>query len=143
MEYRKQAHCTYHTRYHLVFVTKYRRRVLKQGMGQYLIYVLQQVVRRSPEIEILEMETDEDHVHLLTVIPPRMAVSEAVRILKTNSSREMRKKFPFLSIMYDHDEMPLWSDGYFVSTVGCDEATIQRYIQMQGLEDKGQTKFVW
>ncbi len=143
IEYRKQAHCTYHTRYHLVFVTKYRRKVFKTGMGKYLMFVLRQVERKSPEIEILEMETDEDHVHLLTVIPPRMAVSEAVRILKSNSGREMKKKFPFLSTMYEHDDVELWSEGYFVSTVGCDEATIQRYIQAQGREDKGQTKFVW
>ena len=140
MEYRKQAHCTYHTRYHLVFVTKYRRKVLKTGMGKYLVFAMRQVERKSPEIEILEMETDQDHIHLLAVILPRMAVAEAVRILKSNSARMMKHRFPFLSTMYAYDDLGLWSDGYFVSTVGCDEATIQRYIQMQGLEDKGQAK---
>ena len=139
-EYRKQAHCTYHTRYHLVFVTKYRRKVLKQGMGRYMLWTMKQVQKNSPEIEILEMETDEDHVHLLAIIPPRMAVADAVRILKANSSRMMRKKFPFLSKMHQYEDLGLWADGYFVSTVGCDEKTIQRYIQLQGREDKGQAK---
>lgn len=140
IEYRKQAHATYHTRYHLVFVTKYRRKVLKEGMGRYLVSLLRAIEKQSPDIEILEMKTDQDHIHLLVVIPPKRAVSDIVRILKSNSSRFMKRKFPFLSVMYDYDDLNLWSDGYFVSTIGCDEATIQRYIQHQGQEDKGQAR---
>ena len=141
-EYSKQAHCTYHTRYHLVFVTKYRRKVLKPGMASYLQAILKNILRTYPEIDILEMNTDQDHIHLLVSIPPKMSVSYAVCLLKTNSARAMRKKFPFLANMYEHASLGFWSDGYFVSTVGCDESTIQRYIQLQGQEDKGQTKFV-
>ena len=143
MEFRKQAHATYHTRFHLVFVTKYRRKILKKGMGAYILTLLKDVERHRPEIEILEMNTDVDHVHLLAIIPPKMAVAEAVRLLKCNSARIMLKRFPFLRKMFDQNDMGLWSDGYFVSTVGCDQKVIQRYIQHQGLEDKGQTKFVW
>lgn len=142
-EFRKQAHCTYHTRYHLVFVTKYRRKVLNAGMARYLQAVLRAVTRVHPEIEILEMNTDQDHIHLLASVPPKMSVSDAVRLLKSNSARAMKQKFPFLSNMYEHDELSLWSDGYFVSTVGVNEGVIQLYIRRQGQEDKGQTKFVW
>ena len=142
-EYRKQAHCTYHTRYHLIFVTKYRRTILKHGTGKYLQAILKKITRTYPEIEILEMETDQDHIHLLSTIPPKMAVGDAVRILKSLSARMLKKRFPYLANMYDHDEMPVWSEGYFVSTVGCDEKTITRYIEAQGREDKGQTTFVW
>lgn len=140
IEYRKQAHATYYTGYHLVFVTKYRRKVLKEGMGKYLVALFRAVERQNPDVEILEINTDEDHVHLLVVIPPKVAVSDAVRTLKCNSSRFMKRKFPFLSDMYDRDDLGFWSDGYFVSTVGCDETTIQRYIQRQGREDKGQVR---
>ena len=143
MEYRKQAHCTYHTRYHLVFVTKYRRKIFRKNLGPYVQSVIKNVTRKYPEIEVLEMNTDEDHLHLLASIPPRMSVSEAVRLLKTNSSRAMRMKFPFIKIMYDHADMPLWAEGYFCSTVGVDEETIQRYIEMQGQEDKGQATLDW
>ena len=143
MEFLQQAHCTYNTRYHLVFVTKYRRKILKEGMGKYLMAVIKNVARKYPDIQVLEMNTDLDHIHLLAIIPPRMAVSDAVRLLKANSARAMKQRFPFLSNMYEHENLSVWSDGYFVSTVGCDEATIQRYIQRQGQEDKGQTKFVW
>ena len=112
-------------------------------MAGYLQAVLRNITRSYPEIEILEMNTDQDHIHLLVSIPPKMAVSHAVCLLKTNSARAMRKRFSFLANMYERKSLGLWSDGYFVSTVGCDEATIQRYIQEQGQEDKGQTKFVW
>jgi putative transposase len=143
IEYRKQAHCTCHARYHLVFVTKHRRKMLKQGMGKYLLAVLRKMARQYPEIEVLEMGTDQDHVHPLAVVPPKTAVSDAVRILKSLGARMLKKRFPFLSTMYDRDDMPVWSEGYFVSTVGCDEKTIKRYTEAQGREDKGQTAFVW
>ena len=126
-----------------MFVTKYRRKIFRKNLGPYLQAVLKNVARQYPEIDLLESNTDEDHIHLLVSIPPRMAVAEAVRLLKTNSSRALRARFPFLKRMYDHDDMPVWSVGYFVSTVGADEATIKRYIEMQGQEDKGQTKFDW
>src|SRR5262245_54931460 len=100
MEYRKQAHCTFHTRYHLVFVTKYRRKIFRRGLEKYVVSVLRAVTRKYPEIEVLEANTDLDHVHLMASIPPRMSVSEAVRLLKTNSSRALRSRFPFLKSMY-------------------------------------------
>jgi len=140
MKYSKGAHCVYHTKYHLVFVTKYRRKALKQGMGAYAIAMLKVVSRWYPEIIIHEANVDEDHVHLLATIPPAMAVAKAVNILKSNSARAMRKKFPFLRKMYYSDDVSLWSPGYFVSTVGADEATIRNYIEHQGEEDRGQAK---
>jgi len=143
MEIRKQAHCTYHTKYHLVFVTKYRRKILRGNMQYYLQAVLRNITRKYPEVEILEMKSDEDHIHLLANIPPKMSVSDAVRLLKTNSGRAMKARFTFLSRMYDRNDLGLWFDGYFVSTVGCDEAIIRRYIEAQGQEDKGQAKLVW
>lgn len=138
IEYRKQAHCTYHTRYHLVFVTKYRRKIFRPGMAKYLEAILSNITRKYPEVEILEMNTDEDHIHLLLTLPPKLSISDAVRLLKANSARAMIIRFPFLRTIYDQDHLGLWSDGYFVSTVGADEQTIKRYIQLQGEEDKGQ-----
>lgn len=143
IEYRRQAHAVYYTRYHLVFVTKYRRKVLKQGMGHYVQGVLRNIAKQYPEIEILEMNTDEDHIHLLVIIPPKLSVSRVVNILKSNSSKAMRARFAFLATMYEHEDVGFWSDGYFVSTAGLNEAALKQYIQHQGLEDKGQTKFVW
>ena len=129
----------YHTRYHVVFVTKYRRKVLKGGVGEYLKVKLQEVKEYYPDLEILEAKTDEDHVHLLVSIPPKMAVSQAVRIIKANTGRALRRKFPFLQKLY-WGVPGVWSVGHFVSTVGINESVIRKYIEQQGQEDSGQAK---
>ena len=69
-----------------------------------------------------------------------MSVGEVVRKIKANTAREIRSKFNFLSKVYWGKE-GIWSEVYFVSTVGIDEEMIQSYIKMQGEEDSGQTKF--
>ena len=140
MEFRRQSHCVYYTRYHLVFSTRYRRKVLKRGMGAYVSSLARAVVRRHPEIEIVEVNTDEDHIHLLIGLAPKMAVSEAVRVLKANTARGMVRKFPYLEKVYWDGDSGIWSTGYFVSTVGVNEETIQKYIEQQGREDSGQAK---
>ena len=139
MEFRKQAHTTYYTRYHLVFVTKYRRKVLRAGMGAFCAGVMKRVTTHYPDIEIIEANTDEDHIHLLVSIPPKMSISKAVNLLKTNSARAMRLKFEFVQRVYDR-HVGFWSDGYFVSTVGVNEEQIRRYIEHQGEEDSAGTR---
>jgi putative transposase len=122
----------------LVFATKYRRKVFaKPGMASYMKVIMTTIPRRHPEIEVLEVNTDKDHIHLLISIAPKMAIADAVRILKSNTGRMMVKRFPFIKQVYN-GEMSLWSIGYFVSTVGVNEKTIEAYIQHQGLEDSGQ-----
>ena len=140
MEYRRQTHAVYHTQYHLVFATKFRRKIfVKPVMASYMKVLMRTIPRQHPEIEVLEVNTDKDHIHLLVSIAPKMAVSEAVKILKSNTGRMMTKKFPFIRTVY-RGEMTLWSVGYFVSTVGVNEKTIEAYIQNQGHEDSGQAK---
>ena len=139
MECQKQGHVVYHTRYHVVFVTKYRRKVLKGGVAEYLQVKLREVSEYYPDLEILEAKADEDHVHLLVSIPPKMAVSHAVRIIKANTGRALRRKFAFLQKLY-WGVPGLWSVGHFVSTVGINESVIRNYIEQQGQEDSGQAK---
>jgi len=141
IKFDRQNHCVYHTRYHLIFVTKYRRKILKEGMGVYLRTRLHEVNKYYPDLQILESNCDEDHIHLLLSIPPKFSVSKVVNILKSNSARDMRKKFPYLDKVY-YGIDGIWSDGYFVSTVGINEDVIRRYIEYQGREDSGQAKLV-
>ena len=129
----------YYTRYHVVVSTRYRRKILNPGMGEYLKIKVIEITKRYPEIEILEVNTDEDHMHVLVSIPPQMQVSYAVNVLKTNTGKAMREKFPFLSKVY-WGSGGIWSIGYFVSTVGINEETIRRYIELQGNQDSGQAK---
>ena len=139
MDYRKQSHAVYYTRYHIVVSTKYRRKILKAGVGDYLKKVVLQVSRIHPDIEVVEVNTDVDHMHLLLSIPPKYSVSEVVRIVKANTGRKVREKFPHLDKVY-WGVTGIWSVGYFVSTVGVHESTIRNYIEMQGKEDSGQAE---
>ncbi len=109
-------------------------------MGSYVSVLTKAVSRRYPEIEVVEVNTDEDHIHILLGLAPKMAVSDAVRILKCNTARGMVRKFPYLKKVYWDGDSGIWSVGYFVSTVGVNEATIRKYIEMQGKEDSGQAQ---
>jgi len=142
MEYRKQAHATYYANYHLVFGTKYRRKVLRGGVGAYALLTMRDVAKIFPEVTIGASNANEDHVHLEISIPPKYAVSEIVGYLKGKSAHALRKRFAFLDRVY-YGSDGIWSDGYFISTVGVNEATIRRYIEMQGREDGGQVKLVF
>ena len=139
MDYRRQNHAVYYTRYHLVFTTKMRRKIIKGGMGQYCSYLVRSLPRRHPELRIIEVNTDQDHIHILLSIAPKVAVADAVKIIKANTARMMKTKFPFLTTGY-FDKQQVWSIGYFVSTSGITEAVIKRYIELQGQEDSGQAR---
>jgi len=137
MQYHKQAHAVYCCEYHIVFPTKYRKKLLNEGTFAYLELKLKEVGKYYPEIQIMEMNHDEDHIHLLVSIPPKMSVGSVVRVLKANTSRAMKQKFTFIKEAYWGTD-GMWSDGYFVSTVGRNEEAIRKYIESQGQEDSGQ-----
>ena len=139
MKLRKAAHTVYKTQYHIVFVTKFRRKILTKGVSQWLRPSFLQLRKYCPDIEFIEIGIDRDHVHLYMLIPPRYAVSEVVNRIKVNTSRQMKHKFRFFEEVYWGTES-VWSTGYFVSTVGVDAAVIKRYVAMQGREDAGQAQ---
>jgi len=141
MEYGKQAHAVYYTRYHVVVSTKYRRKILKKGVGEYLVKIIYDVCKVHPDIVMLEVNTDLDHVHFLISIPPKYSVCEIVGKIKANTGRKIRNKFKYLDKVYWGME-GIWSIGYFVSTVGVNEEVIRQYIENQSKEDSGQAKLV-
>ena len=139
MRLHRAAHTVYKTQYHIVWVTRYRRKILVPGVDRYLHVKLYEVCRWHPDWEFIAIGMKVDHVHLHMVIPPRDAVSHVVDVLKANTSRALSEKFAFLKKVY-WDGDGIWSTGYFVSTVGADEHTIRRYVEMQGQEDAGQAQ---
>ena len=96
MEYRKQGHCVYYTEYHIVMSTKYRRKVFNEGTKAYFKVILKRIGEHYPEVKIQEVNTDNDHAHLLVSIPPKMSVSKVVNIIKSNSAKALRDKFEHL-----------------------------------------------
>lgn len=141
MRYRKQSNCVYACEYHIVIAAKYRRKIFSKGIGQYLGKRLEEIRKHYPEIDIIEYNHDVDHIHLLVSIPPKMSVGSVVRIFKSNSAKWLKEKFAeYLRKVY-WGTQSIWSEGYFVSTLGKDENIVRKYIENQGKEDEGRTKF--
>jgi putative transposase len=121
-------------------VTKYRKGIFNEGIFAYVEKKLAEITEHYPLIKFGVVNHDMDHVHFLVSIPPTMIVGKVIGIIKQNTSRELKQKFPFLKQVYWGTDA-VWSEGYFVSMVGIDESVIQRYIEEQGKKDAGQTKF--
>ena len=140
MKLHTSAHTVYKTQYHIVWVTRYRRKILVRGIAERLRITLQEVRKFHPDWFIEEIGIDVDHVHLHMIIPPKYAVSKVVDTLKSVTSRELWAKFPhFLPKVY-WDGGGVWTRGFFVSTVGITEAIIRRYVRYQGEQDTGQAE---
>ena len=127
-------HSTYQHQYHIVWGTKYRRKILKPYVLLELRRILYATIKKYPTLWIEELNTDDDHVHIQIEIPPNIAVSDAVSKLKSASSRYLRTRFKFIREIYLEKD-GIWSVGYFSSTVGLNESQVKRYIQWQSKKD--------
>ena len=138
MIFKKRSHAVYYCDFHIVIATRYRRKILNEGIFAYLGLKLREITEHYPYLEFKTFNHDQDHVHMLASIPPTTNVGKIVGIFKQNTSKGIKQKFPFLKNVY-WGTNSIWSDGYFVSTVGIDESIIRKYIENQGSEDEGQT----
>lgn len=137
--YRRKSHCVFDCDYHIVFPTKYRRKIINQGVKAFIVSRIEEVSNHYPDIIFKKINTDQDHIHILASIPPTWSVGKLVGLVKTNTARGLKAEFPFLKQVYWGTDA-IWSEGYFVSTVGINEGVIQRYIEQQGRSDSGQMK---
>lgn len=140
MEYTRLSHCVYHLQYHLIIATKYRRKIFNEGIFAYFDTKLAEITSHYPLIKFIKVNHGQDHIHLLISIPPVIPVSKVVGIIKQNTAKSLKQKFPFLKDVYWGSDS-VWSQSYFVATVGLDEKIIKKYIQEQGNEETGQTLF--
>ena len=134
------SHCVYQCDYHIVLVTKYRKAIFNEGIFAYFKIKLAEVTEHYPLIIIKTVNHDKDHVHMLVSIPPTTSVGKVVGLIKQNMARNLKQKFPFLKQVYWGTDA-VWSEGYFVSTVGINDKIIKAYIENQGRKDAGQTLF--
>ena len=95
----------------------------------------------DPDIEVIKVNVQDDHVHMVIVIPPRIAVANAIQFIKTRSAKALKVKFHFLHKTYSR-KSGIWSRGYCVSCIGMDEKEILAYVEHQEKEDKGQLQLV-
>ncbi len=132
-QYRKLSHATYLCEYHVVFCPKYRKRVLRGRMGHLARDFMRQVCEWKA-VEIEEGHVAHDHVLVLLVsIPPKFAVSNVIGLIKGRTTIRLFKHVPKLWGGYRRS---FWARGYFVSTVGVNEAIIWRYVEHQEMKER-------
>jgi putative transposase len=129
MNFKTNSNVVYNCQYHVIWCSKYRRKVLVGDVENRLKEILYQVAV-DVQCEIEEMETDKDHVHLLISCDPQFGIHKVVKRMKGRSSRLLREEFSHLK-----SRLPtLWTNSYFVSTVGgAPLAVIKQYIKDQQL----------
>ena len=132
--FHKLSHAIWHCQYHLVWVPKYRYRILQGAVGREVSTCIH-VFTQQKECEVVELNVQVDHVHLLVLVPPKVSISELMGTLKGRSAIRVFKQFPYLK------EKPYWGNhfwarGYCVDTVGLDAEMIRKYVKYQEAKDR-------
>lgn len=127
------AHTKWVCKYHIVFTPKYRRKVIYNQLRK----DIQQIIRdlcKWKGIEIIEGHMMPDHVHLLVSVPPKYSISQIMGYLKGKSAMMIFERHA--NLKYKYGNRNFWATGYYVSTVGINTATVQKYIREQEKQDQ-------
>jgi putative transposase len=126
-------HSHWECKYHIVWIPKYRRKVLFGQLRKYLGQIFRELAQNR-ECEILEGQMMPDHVHILISIPPKYSVAQVVGYIKGKSAIHIARNY--LGQRQNFTGQQFWAGGYHVSTVGRDEKVIREYIKTQEVEDQ-------
>jgi len=126
--YGSLAHTTWECKYHVVFIPKYRRKILYRELWRHLGAMFRELARRR-ESEVLEGHLMVDHVHMLLSVPPKWAVAQVLGFIKGKSAIHIARTF--MGRRQNFTGQHFWARGYWVSTVGRDERAVREYIQNQ------------
>ena len=127
------AHSKRLCKYHIVFTPKHRRKIIYYQLRKDIQKIIKDLYKRKG-IEILEGHMMSDHIHLLLSIPPKYSVSQIMGYLKGKSAMMIFERHA--NLKYKFGNRHFWAEGYYVSTVGLNTATIQKYIREQEKEDQ-------
>ena len=127
------SHSKWLCKYHIVFTPKYRRKVIYYQLRADIQKIIKDLCKWKG-IEIVEGHMMSDHVHLLLSIPPKYSVSQIMGYLKGKSAMMIFERHA--NLKYKFGNRHFWAEGYYVSTVGLNTATIQKYIREQEKEDQ-------
>jgi len=109
METYFSGHGAYRTVYHIIWIPKYRRRILNPGVKGYLVKLFPKIIKGMPGCSIIEYNIMKDHIHMVMIIPPKYAVCDVIKQIKGVTSVNLRKKFEWLKKVY-------WKEGIIWST---------------------------
>jgi putative transposase len=127
------AHTKWMCKYHIVFTPKYRRKIIYSKLRKDIIEIIRNLCKWKG-VEIIEGHAMPDHIHLLVSIPPKLSVSDFMGYLKGKSAMMIFDRHS--NLKYKFGNRNFWSTGYYVSTVGLNEATIAKYIREQDTHDQ-------
>ena len=136
--FKKLAHSLYECKYHIVFCPKYRYKILQGEVREYVTQQIYRLCNQKDGVEVLEVNVQEDHVHVVLSVPPKYAVSELMGFLKGKLALRLFDRFPALRKRYWGQHV--WSRGYCVSTVGLDEERIRKYVKWQNERNQDATQ---
>ena len=135
VEYRTSAHAVFDIKYHVVWITKYRYKILRGRVAERARDLLKQICQ-AREVVIIRGAVSPDHIHMLVSAPATMA-PKLVQYMKGRSPRRLQDECPEPRKRYWGQH--LWARGYFCASVGAvDEATIKKYIEDQRWDDDDQ-----
>ena len=137
-QFRRLSHSIYECKYHIVFCPKYRYKILQDEVRQYVTQQIHRLCNQKDGVEVLEVNAQADHVHVVLSIPPKYAVSELMGFLKGKLALRLFDKFPELRRRYWGQHV--WSRGYCVSTIGLDEERIRKYVKWQTKKEQEATQ---
>lgn len=132
--FRKLSHAIWYCQYHMVWVPKYRYRVLTGPVGKE-VYTCIQVFCGQKGCEVVELNVQPEHVHLLVMVPPKVSISDLVGILKGRTAIRIFKQFPHLK-RKPYWGNHFWAPGYCVDTVGLNEEMILKYVKFQETKER-------
>ena len=127
------AHSKWLCKYHIVFTPKYRRKIIYYKLREDIKEIIKDLCKWKG-IRIIEGHMMPDHIHLLVSIPPKTSVSSFMGYLKGKSSMMIFDRHS--NLKYKFGNRHFWAEGYYVSTVGLNEATIAKYIREQEKNDQ-------
>lgn len=129
---RRGRHCVFMAHCHLIFITKYRGKILDGSVLNYMESIMREICVQF-EVELTEFNGESDHVHLLVNYPPKVQLSKLINSLKGVSSRRIRQKFPQVKYHWTNRKSgALWSPSYFAGSVGGAPIEIlKQYIEQQ------------
>ena len=133
-DYKKLTHTIYECKYHIVFCPKYRFRIFKGDVEEYSRQKLYGLCKQKDSIEILELNVQSDHIHVVMSIAPKYSVSGVVGFLKGKLTTSLFYRYEKLGKKYWGRH--LWSRGFCVSTVGLDEDKICKYVKYQEKKER-------
>ena len=132
--FRKLSHALWHCQYHMVWVPKYRHKILGGEIGQEVADCIR-TFSAQKEVEILEMNIQPDHIHLVTMIPPKLSISDYCGIVKGRTAIRVFNKYKELK-QKPYWGNHFWTEGYCVDTVGLDSEMIRKYVKYQDSQER-------